>query len=230
MVEAFSRALEQVFTRPFRSVLFRSLALVILLFVVLGAIAQALIFSFDFAFFGLGTALAVFAGAGLLFGAWFLLVPITMIVAGVFLEDIAATVEAKYYPHDRPGRNMPMAKGLSIALRFTLIVVAVNIVLLPTLLIPGLGQIVYFVANAYLIGREYMELVALRHLSYADARSLRRAHRSTVWIAGAIVTLLLMIPFVNLLVPLFATAFMVHIFKQIAAEGSPRDLEVMPSA
>jgi len=132
----------------------------------------------------------------------------------MFLDEIALAVEQRYYPGDPPGRELPPMRALGIALQFTAVVVVLNLVLLPTLLI-GIGAIAYFVANAYLMGREYFELVALRHMPMEDAKRLRRQARGTVWLSGALFTALLLVPFVNLLVPLFATAFMVHIFKSL---------------
>lgn len=210
--EAFSLALEQLFSAPFLSVLLRSLLVVIGLFVVCGIALESFISSFVFPLPGLETLTAILAFLGILAGMWFLIVPVTMIVAGIFLEEVAAAVEERYYPDDRPGRDLPPLRALTVALQFTAVVVVINIVLLPTLII-GIGAFAYFLANSYLIGREYFELVALRHMPLDDAAKLRRDNRAVVWLSGALFTGLLLVPFVNLLVPLFATAFMVHIFK-----------------
>ena len=82
------------------------------------------------------------------------------------------------------------------------------------------------------MGREYFELVALRHMRLEDAQVLRRENRGLVWISGGMFTVFLMIPFVNLLVPLFATAFMVHIFKGLDVRDAdwasePKGMKVM---
>jgi CysZ protein len=59
-----------------------------------------------------------------------------------------------------------------------------------------------------------------------DAQVLRRERRWLVWLSGAMFTALLLVPLVNLLVPLFATAFMVHIFKGLDAVPAPSELTV----
>jgi len=223
---AFSRAVEQLFSAPFLSVLIRSLLVVIGLFVVLGIALEALIASFVFPVPGLESLTAILAFLGILAGMWFLIVPITMIVAGVFLEEVAAAVEARYYPGDPPGRELPPLRALTVALQFTAVVVALNVALLPTLLI-GVGALAYFVANAYLVGREYFELVALRHMPMEDARARRRENRGLIWLAGAIYTGLLLVPLVNLLVPLFATASMVHIFRGLVGAAAPSGMTVV---
>ena len=226
MSTAFTRAIEQLFTAAFLSVLIRSLLVVVGLFVVLGIILEGFITSFTYPQPGLEFFAAIIAFFSIIGSMWFLIVPVTMIVAGIFLEEVAAAVEARYYPGDAPSRDLPPLRAVTVALQFTAVVVALNVVLLPTLLI-GIGTIAYFICNAYLLGREYFELVALRHMRLEDAKTLRRQNRGPVWISGAMFTGLLLVPFVNLLVPLFATAFMVHIFKGLDRAADPSGMRVV---
>jgi CysZ protein len=217
VTNAFSRALDQLFAPTFRAVLFKSVGLVLAIFVVLGAGLQALVAAmppFESIWLGwVDEAAAVVAGLGILVSMWFLIVPVTALVAGLFLDEIAEAVERRYYPADPPGREQPFVRNLGYSVRFALVVLAFNIVALPFYLIPGVGLVIHFVLNGYLLGREYFELVALRHMPWRDARSMRRYHRLQVIVAGAVLAGLLLIPVVNFLVPLFGTAFMVHIFK-----------------
>jgi CysZ protein len=81
-------------------------------------------------------------------------------------------------------------------------------------LIPGVNLTVFFVANGYLLGREYFEFAAMRHLPINEAKALRRKNGMTVFVGGLIIAGVMAIPLVNLLTPLFATAFMVHIYKR----------------
>lgn len=94
----------------------------------------------------------------------------------------------------------------------------VNAVALPLVLFVGFGVLVFLVANAYLLGREFFELAALRHHNEQTVRRLRARHSGKIFAAGLIVAAFLAVPMVNLLGPLFATAFMVHFQKRIAAE------------
>src|SRR5690606_20496526 len=125
-------------------------------------------------------------------------------------DGVALQVERKHYPHDPEGRELPMGRAIVIAIRFGLLVLAVNIMLLPTLFL-GIGLIAALLANAYLLGREYFEMIAMRHMPVAEARELRRENAHRVLAAGFIPALLALIPLANLLVPLFSTAYMVHI-------------------
>jgi len=68
----------------------------------------------------------------------------------------------------------------------------------------------FYAINAYLLGREYFELVVLRHLAPVKARQLWRAHRLQLFVAGLLIAGLLTVPLLNLAAPLLAAAFMVH--------------------
>jgi CysZ protein len=57
--------------------------------------------------------------------------------------------------------------------------------------------------------------VAGRYRSRAEVDAMRLRHRGDLWLAGVVIVLLLTIPLVNLIVPIVATAFMVHIFKRL---------------
>jgi uncharacterized protein involved in cysteine biosynthesis len=73
--------------------------------------------------------------------------------------------------------------------------------------------LVFFTLNGYLLGREYFELVAQRRMTAEEAKALRRTRRVRVFLAGVVVAFLLTIPLVNLITPIIATAFMLHIYE-----------------
>jgi CysZ protein len=94
------------------------------------------------------------------------------------------------------------------------VAVALNLLALPLYLLPGPNLVVFLALNGYLLGREYFELVAQRRMSPLDAARCRRAVRARVWAAGAMIAVLLMVPLVNLIAPVIAIAFMVHLFER----------------
>ncbi len=57
--------------------------------------------------------------------------PVVSLVAGLFLENVAARVEAEDYPADPPGRDQPFWQSLLVAVRFTLVLIVVNLLALP---------------------------------------------------------------------------------------------------
>jgi CysZ protein len=142
--------------------------------------------------------------------------PVAALFAGLFLDSVAARIEARDYPGDREAPGVPFWTGLKAGLALAATVLGVDLVLLPfDLALPGLAQLVTLLANGWLLGREYFELVALRHMDRAQAAQLRRRFAAPVMLAGMLLALLTMIPAVNLIAPLFGTALMVHLFRHI---------------
>lgn len=138
---------------------------------------------------------------------------------GFFLEEVAARVDDCYYPDLPPARVQPLSEMTWVAVRFALVTVGLNILALPLygvlFFVPPLNLILFYGLNGYLLGREYFELVALRRVDAKLANAMRQAGLGRLILAGAIITFLSTIPFVNLLTPVVATAFMVHIFEDM---------------
>lgn len=167
----------------------------------------------------LATLIAWLIGIGLLTGIVFLAAPVASLVASLFLDEIAAHVEAEVDPTGPPGQAAPFVEATLAALRFAALSLAVGLVSLILLFMPGVGLIAWFVANAYLLSREYFELAAMRFHSAAQARELRRRHAGLVMLYGALLALFVAVPIVNLLTPLFATTLMVRLHKRVAGAG-----------
>ncbi len=143
---------------------------------------------------------------------------VATIIIGFLLDDIARAVEARHYPELPPARERPMIEDLLTTLRFAGVTVLVNLLALPVylaLMVTGLGILAFYAVNGYLLSREYFELVALRRMPAEEARIMRKAHMGTLWLAGAGITFLLSVPVVNLVAPVLATAFMVHLFQAL---------------
>ncbi len=222
MIDAAVKALSQILSPPFRGVLLKSVGLTLAMLAAVWAGLYALLdWLVDLSSPGLETALGVLTGIGLLIGLGFLVAPVTSMFAGLFLDEIAEEVEKTHYPADPPGRAMPVAESFFSAVRFTIVVVLVNLLVLVLLILPGVNIIAFFVANAYLLGREYLEAVASRFHGRQEVKALRARHGTRMFLAGLMIALVLAIPIVNLLTPLFATAFMVHIFKGLDRSGLP---------
>jgi CysZ protein len=216
MVAAARLAFAELLSAPFRRYLWLSLALTAFLFVVLlGAAAVGLAMLTVVEAPWIDRTIDVVAGLGLLLAMVFLAAPVTAAFAGLFLDRIAALVEAVHYAADRPGTPLAALPALLTGLRFFAVTVAVNLLVLPLLLF-GIGFAVLLVANAYLIGREYFEMIAMRHLAPFEARRLRRRHSVRLLLSGLLPALLALLPLANLLVPMFATSYFTHVFKAVA--------------
>jgi len=217
MLDAAFKAIEQMRAPRFRTVFWKSLGITIIMLIgAWCALTRLLAYFVELPYYWADSALSLVAAIGILVALAFLIGPVTSLVAGLYLDDIAEAVERDYYPGDPPGEALPLADSLFLAAKFTLLVIAVNILALLLLLVPGVNLIAFFGANGYLLGREYFEMAGLRHMDLEDVRELRRANSLRVFLAGMVIAGVMAIPLVNLLTPLFATAFMVHIFKTAA--------------
>lgn len=136
------------------------------------------------------------------------------LIASFMLESICRAVEARHYRHLPDPRAQSILEAVVIGLRFGAILIVLNILVLPLIFFPPVYFIVGWSLNGYLLGREYFELVACRRLEPAEIRILRRKYRLPTLAAGLVIAVVSIIPIVNLILPLFGTAFMLHTFER----------------
>ena len=216
-------ALRQLASPPMRALLWRSLGLTVILLgllwygltQVLGAFVGSHPLSASYPV--VDSVLVFVAGAGLLVGLLYILPVVSAIVAGFFLDDAAERVEATDFPGQPVGRALSLPRSIATGLRFAALALVLNILALFLLFVPGVNLVAFFAVNAYLLGREYFEMAASRFRPQADAAKLRREHRATVYAAGGTMAAMMLVPILNLAMPIFGIALMVHVHKRIAA-------------
>ncbi len=174
--------------------------------------------------------LGIFASLGLALALALLLAPVTALIAGFFLDDVADVIEKRDYPNEPPGRPLPLGEAVAGSLKFLGVVILGNLLALVLLLVPGVNLVAFFLVNGYLLGREFFEFAAMRYRAPAEARLFREKHRSTVFLAGLLLAGFLAVPFVNLLTPLFAAGLMVHLHKRLSARDPGFSLRVAAKA
>lgn len=218
MFQAASRAMSQVFERPFRAVFWKMLGFTLAVLVVIWIALQGLIAGFvELPYPWLETALSVLTGIGAVFALGFLIAPISALFAGLFQDEIADIVEARDYPGDRPGTALPVTQSIVQTIKFTGVVVLGNLFALVLLLVPGVNMVAFFLVNGYLLGREFFEFAAMRFMPPEEARAFRKARGGTVFLGGLVIAALLAVPILNLVTPIFATIFMMHVYKRLAS-------------
>ncbi len=217
-------AILQIFSPGFRSVLWKSLGLTIALLAGVWFAANFGVSAFLIPLIGAETWTATIIywllGVGFVIGLGFLIAPVTAIFGGFFIDEIAFEVEQKHYFRDPPGRDLPTAESAVISIKFIALVIATNLVAVMLLLVPGVNLAVFFIANGYLLGREYFQFAALRFLPEAEAEALRQKYSMSVFLAGLLIAAFVAIPLLNLLTPLFAAALMVHLFKKLQRKSA----------
>ncbi len=157
--------------------------------------------------------------AGIIVASFFLFPAVMLLVMSLLLEEIALAVEKRHYPNLPPARRQKMPEVVFDAVVFAAMTLLANLAALPFylffLFLPPLIPFVFYTLNGYLLGREYFEMVAVRRLDSPTGKKLRKSHRGRVILAGVIIAFLLTVPLVNLITPIVATAFMLHVFEEL---------------
>lgn len=241
MLNDAAKAFAQIFTPQLRAILWKSIGLALVLVVVVAialqrgmlwllnwgeVAAQSALGGFQTPLTIMVWVLTILTGIGIAAGSIFLMPAITSLVASVFVDDVADVVERQSYPNEEPGTALPPMRSVLEGGRAALLSLVVYAVALPFLLFAGFGFVIFFVATAWLLGREYFELAAMRFRPIDEARAMRKAHAGEVFVAGLLIAVLVSIPIVNFITPVFAMAFMVHLHKRLSG---PRPQVLTPA-
>lgn len=232
MFKHLGKAFAQLGDPKMNRVVFASLGAALILMILLIGGAIALIENTAvFEAWYLRWAVSIAGGLAAVLAGWFLFPGLAIIISTMFLESVSRAVEARHYPDLPPPRDQSfVGEILPELLTFLAVIIIVNLIALPFYLVLwwllGLGFVIAWVINGYLLGREYMEMVALRRMSPRQAKDFRRDHASACFAGGFIIAVLATIPVVNLLTSVIATAFMTHLFedirgKEVAERNSP---------
>ena len=205
MLAAALDAFREMFTPPFRAVLFKCLGFTIALLALLIVALEWTFGHFVQLPDWIETTIQWLGGLGLVVGSIFLIPAVTSLMAGLYLDDIAGEVERVNYPADPRGKELPALQAIGAGLKFFVVILAVNLVALFLLLVPGVNLIAFYAGNAYLLGREYFEMVAMRHMPASEARQLRKTNRGYVALCGLVIAGLASVPILQ-----FADAALRH--------------------
>ena len=221
MFDAALAAMREIISPPFRAVLRKSLGMTLVFLALAWVGLDKLALSYAIVSHPwLQTALVYATGVGLFFLLAYFLGPISMIVSGLFLDDLADVVEADLYPSGQRGVAIPAAQAIVMGLRFALVSAGVNLVALMLLFVPGINAAAFLLANAYLLGREYFLFAATRFMPLSEAHALRERFAFPLFIAGLFIAALVATPGLNVLTPLFGVAFMSRVYKKLAQDAA----------
>ena len=242
MIDAAVKALSQMLSPPMRSILWRSIGIELVLITVLAVGLQRLLSWFATSGEGWAEAMlgpgwhtslntlawvvSIAAGLGVVLGGIFLMPAISSLVASFFVDDVGDLVEREYYPAEEPGMALPISIAMIEGIKTALLTIVVYLVALPFVFVAGAGFLVFFIATAWLLGKQYFELAAMRFRPPAEAKLMRKDNAATVFTAGALIAAFVSIPIVNLATPLFGMALMVHMHKRLSG---PRPELIEPS-
>ena len=233
MLDDAIKAITQMFSPPLRAVLWKSIGLAFALIIVVVITLDRLIFRLlgagsaavettlgpqaHFPAAALAWVFSIAAGLGVVAGGVLLMPAVTAVVGSFFADRIGDAVEREYYPADPPGMALPLWLAFWEGAKTAVLAVVIYLCAAPLFLLLGFGAVIFFLATAYILGREYFELAAMRLRPPAEAKALRKRNATTVYIGGLFIAAFVSIPIVNLATPLFAMAFMVHMHKRLSA-------------
>jgi len=217
MIVALFRAVGALPTPPMRRVVALSFGLAVLSFAALWLVVAGILY--DTALFEwrlLNWLFDLLGGLVVLFLTWLLFPAVLILIMGFYVETVAAAVEAVDYPGLGPPRSQPLREMITVTLKLGLATLLLNLLALPVyLLVPGINLFLFFALNGYLFGRGYFEMVALRRLDVGEAGRVRSRFAGRILLGGVVIAGLFALPLVNLVAPVIATAFMLHIFEAL---------------
>lgn len=161
----------------------------------------------------LGNFFSVVSIATMLMLSVFLMAPAASLLTGLHLHAVASEVEKLHYPALGPAASQGTYKLWYDSINYFGLMLAINLASFFSFAIFGLlwGIVVFWVLNGWLLSREYVTMIAERHLDRASVKALRRHHRQTFLFAGVAFAVLLSVPFLNLLMPVIGIAAFTHL-------------------
>lgn len=150
-------------------------------------------------------------------GAWLLFPGVAIGVVTCFADRIAVAVELRHYP-DAAAAAQPVGigRGISMGLRSAFRLLLFNLLAAPfyiLLLVTGVGPFVLFViVNGLAFGRDLAELAAARHGDRQSRRAWLKRTRGEQNLMGTTVSVMFLVPLVNLIAPVVGTAMAIHLF------------------
>lgn len=226
MLRALSLALADLGNRRVMAIMFQALLITLAIFALLAAVLVWLLNGADpCAAIGLDSCPLDADSGGIgallltLLAGWFLFPAVALAVIMTFADKIGRTIEELHYPEAaRAAHPIGILAGLGMGLRSAGRLFLFNLIAAPfyiLLLITGVGPFILFViVNGFAFGRDIGELAAARHGDRASRRAWLRAKRGEQHLLGVLVSVLFLIPFVNLVAPVLGVAAGIHLFNR----------------
>ena len=226
MIKPFLISISQLPQPVFRKVMLRAVLLSVFVFASLAGVVSYILSETSFFSFWLFEMIVdVLGGFAIIILTWIFFPIVASFFITFFLEDIVEAVENRYFPDDSLAQPAKLSTSIAVSLRFTSITFLLNLLALPlyllTIWFPPATVLIFYSLNGYLLGREYFELVALRHLDSKDIALTRKAYKWQLFFAGVMITFLFTIPIVNLFAPIISVAAITHIFNSFPRVNEP---------
>ena len=152
---------------------------------------------------------------------FFLMAPVASAFSGLYAENVASQIEKIHYP-SRKGQELDFWDGLMGSLGVMGAVLAIAVIsLIATPFLGPLAPVLFYGANGWLLGREFFQMAARRHMDGESASNLRETVSGPVLALGIMIAFALSIPLVNIAVPVLAAASFTHLFHMLSGSANP---------
>ncbi len=219
MIKSFFLSLGCFGNKTIRAVFFKSLALTLLFFIIVGgglyysSLSIPTLWGMDITTWapwvtGLVTSMLIL----------FTFRIVAILILWVFADDIVDAIEWEYYSHEAVSAAKPSnIESLLVGLRALLRAIIYNILAIPLYILALLtfigAPMVFTVINGILLGRELEEMVALRHKNHIRLQGQENPYelgKIRRLLLGLLMNMALLIPFVNLVIPVIAASMATH--------------------
>ena len=188
-----------------------ALGISILFVSIIAYLATSLLAFDDFWLQGIITgAVTVLGGVG----GWFMFPILVMLLGAIFMESVIKAIEPIEYLDSIGEGSKHFWSDLLHDIKFCGQAVLLNLIILPFYLI-GIGVIIAFALNAYLLAREFFEGVAGHHGIKVKAREIISQNKFIVYSSGVVIAVISLVPVLNFISPILATIIMVHVYHHI---------------
>ncbi|MFV0294011.1 MAG: EI24 domain-containing protein [Paracoccus sp. (in: a-proteobacteria)] len=152
---------------------------------------------------------------------FFLMAPVAAAFSGLYAERVAGYIEVTHYPR-HCGTEADFWDGILESLAVMGAVLMVGIIsLIATPFLGPFAPVLFYAANGWLLGREFFQMAARRHLQDPEATRLRKQHAGSVTFLGIMIAFALTIPILNIAVPVLAAASFTHLYHLIRESTDP---------
>jgi len=215
--------LQQIGEPGFRWPLFKGVAGAILAFAVLIGLADWGVSALVGGQGWMATVAGLLGGLLVLVSAVWLFVPVTMAIAGLFLDEVAEAVERRHYPMLPPAAGSALHSQAWAGLVLGLRLLGLTLLVAPlALFLPPVGAVAFWAIAAVSLGYGLFDGVAQRRMTVAQSHALRARMRGPVLVLGGFLALLALVPVVNLTVPVLGTAAMTHLLHRARPDAVQR--------
>lgn len=145
------------------------------------------------------------------FAAWFMLPTLAILAVGFMQDRIIQRIEKNEYGNTVKSNDSTLS-DLIQDIRFTLWAIFLNICILPLYFI-GIGFLVSILLNGYLLGNEFFQSITTFYKTKKEAKLIAKKHRLNLLLFGVSISALMLIPVLNLFIPVLAVNIMVHYYK-----------------